>query len=210
MKIIRATNPQATLELLAPYLLTDEDFETVEDMRAQLFSLMVEDPEGCCVLIIIDEDKVKGFVFGVVEEGRKFSFIIQTWVDNTCSPKVGKDLFRMFEAWTRLRGKTEIQAETIRGGGALQRRYKFEKVSTIIRYRLKDEDDDYEESIEDNTHEIDEVNEEGSTEQVSEISADGAGSESESEIRRPAGLSRATFPSTKPGFTGVKTSTESV
>jgi hypothetical protein len=131
MQVLRCTQPEHTVRLLAPYLLEDSDYDK-ETMLQMLLHHMTATPEQIQVLVAFDENQVLGHTITFAEQGTVYTFILQAWVSNKAPKGLAKKLLSRVEAWTEDLGRKSIRMETRRKESGFIRRFNFQPFSSIM------------------------------------------------------------------------------
>jgi len=112
----------------------------------KLAERLTRDPNGLLILQGRDDDKKRKLrCFSITEDpGLRYNFVnnAQTWCLESNSRKLVDYMFKRVILWAVSRGKTYIRGETNRNLAAIERRFGFKPVGTIIMKELKTKDID--------------------------------------------------------------------
>ena len=170
MRMLRCSQPEATLELLYPYLLEDSDY-TKEVLAQMLHRQLTEAPQETFVLVAIDENELLGFVIVIAEYGANHTFVLQAWASNKAPETMSKKILSRVIMWSEDLGRTSIKIETKREDRGISRRFGFTKYSSMMELKIGLDADELTEdaSIEIRTPQANKGNDNGKQVEIKEL-----------------------------------------
>ena len=136
MKIIRVQNPIG-IDYMEDFFVDDD--MSKETLGASLKSLLEKDLDNTFVLQAWDGDSLVAFLIAFNLPAQTHVFLYQAWVEYEYSIKVSDKMFFRLLLWTDFLGKDEVRMETVRSEDAITKKWKFEKYSTIMTYKIPED-----------------------------------------------------------------------
>ena len=140
MRMFRVTSPVG-VDYLKPHLIVDDEWD--RDSQANFMKdSLVSNPSGIFILEAFEktpegEDlELIAFLVATNDPRQAFTFLIQAWERKALPLAVARSMFLKLVFWTEGLGKSEIRTETIRSAPAIERKWGFEPLSTIMRLRI--------------------------------------------------------------------------
>lgn len=132
--IFRAYNPEI-LDMIEPHMSADDDI-SVQVRIETIEAWMNNRPDDICVIVIFDDDVLKGCIIGRMLYNNRRAWIDFAWAANDLSSVNSVAAFNEFVAWASEKGARQVRMETKRSPEALARAYKFKSVSTIMKLEI--------------------------------------------------------------------------
>lgn len=140
LEIIRVTE-QAGIDYMLDHIVADTD-ETKEEIVSTIRDLLADQKDRTLILQAWDvedekEPVLQAFIIAYVPPNGNYSFIIQAWkILKPVDSRVMDRLFFRLQYWTDSWGRTEIRGETTRKTEPFLRKWKFEHISSVLRYTI--------------------------------------------------------------------------
>ena len=135
MKLIQGQNSEA-VEFIREHLVDDPDYGGV--MVDYLKVMITDFPDNIRIFIAVEGRDLVGFSIAVSEEAKPHVYMVQMWVDPQTKGLSSK-LFLKNVLWTESLGKKSIRTETRESTRALERRWGFKLLSSIVEYTIPEE-----------------------------------------------------------------------
>jgi hypothetical protein len=111
----------------------------VEVFQEMVFDWLVQTPAQTCVLAVVEGNEIEGFLVATAGGDVDFVFVQQAWAAPQQSDlKATEKVFARLAAWADQMGRTSIRMETRRIPEALQRRWGFKVVTTVMQLDIPD------------------------------------------------------------------------
>ncbi len=133
MKIIRVRNSIGVDYMKEHFV----DVNSSKDVICEsLKALLINDTENTFILQAWEGDKLVAFLTALNLTNQKYVWLDQAWSDPKTPLDVNDKIFFRFLMWVDSLGKKEVRAETRRDEDAVTRRWKFEKIATVMKFEL--------------------------------------------------------------------------
>ena len=135
MNIKRAKDPQI-IKYLRPYFIED-DACTRDIIAKELFDMMVSVPNEIFVVVIFEENELKGFGIAWIPDNREYVWLSQAWSKSGNERKYGREAIEMIKQWAISEHNIhEIRMETLRNPKVMERIWNFKPYAVVMRNRF--------------------------------------------------------------------------
>ena len=136
MRVIRALNPQVTVNLIRDKIVVETQEER-DNALVQIEEMMTNYPTSTLALLAAEGEEIKCLLIAFAPERQNNAVVLQAWCDNKIEGTALQDsMFLKLCLWAQEQGKTIITAETTRDTEALHRRWGFTEYVRVVKFDL--------------------------------------------------------------------------